>query len=1528
MNKCLSLMLSALVAVGMCAQAAAPGQPRFARNSALSSTELKRSASTAETRDGSANLRRIPTAGRSVFAAPVSGIAPTTVKAVAKGPMARVSASLNAYGAVIFSSTWTESTMKQKMGLYKLPVVAGAEFSQLFQTPSPVFAYYNDGKYYVMYELAYGSYVMGYDLYVYDTATNENVNVIEFDDLPLKATDVACDPVSGRVYGFFSGDYYGEVYRYWGYLDVNRRTPVAIADMDFSLRAVAIDKHGQAYGIDLAGNLYKIAKETGTFELVGATGCPSLYYMSSAAYNDKDNTIILAYCNDEGAGLVEINPATAASNIISTFANEEEVIGMYIPVQAPDNAPAEPTMAVTCKDGSMTADFTVTMPSKLYSGADMAEGTTLGYKIYSDGAEIAAGEAVAGTSFARSIAIAESGMHTFTVTASNEAGESTAAKASCYIGKGVPQAVSNVVLSYADGSFKLTWAAVTASADGGYLDPAQVVYDVVDSEGNSVASGLTACEWTKAQAIPDELTTFVFGVVARYDAKSSNAAMSNGVTLGHYNVPLSVDMKSKANFDLHTIADANKDGKTWRYSSSKGTYYSYGNDNADDWLFSPAVYLEAGKAYDFKAVAHAYGDKYPERIEIRLGSAPDAGAMTTVLVEPTELLKADKILPAAIAPAESGEYYIGFHAVSDGGQWDLTLVSYSISEPYGADAPDAVTGLKIVPAVSGDLNATVSFIASAKTVTGAEYTGDMKVTVLRDGESVKEMTVAAGSENSFTDNVPEAGRYTYTVEAYSLAGNKGRSASATSFVGPNVPNPPAGVTAVETAGKDGELTLTWEHPATDVDGNPLLPANLAYNVFVYDAEAKDWKKLNDQPVTALTYTFTAQAPTAPQTFVQVGVQTLNCGVAGEYLAGAGLVPVGPAYTLPAGMSSITDIQEYIVGIDPWDGCEFGMKADGDMNAVVSQDGDGQFFYGERVGSSTELGSGKGRGDFIFGKFSLEGTQHPVFTMYTWKITDTDQSKLDLFIVSEGVTTLVETISYENDTDGQWARKTIDLSAYAGKTVQPIIRYHSNGLVYCFFDNIRIADLPDYDLGAVSVSAPKEVEPGEEFDVDVVVENIGRLAAGKFDVELSANGKVVATKSADGIEPGTTATVSFAQSLNMASGTSVEYSATVVFNGDADLSNNTTAKTATVERVVSELPSVSNLAGSITPAGNVITWDAITDADIPYDRFFESFENAEAFTKEYPGWTFVDRDKLPSGNLGNIEIPNHNGEVDAESFIVFDGNNEAFTSTTYAKEYRAADGRQYLGSIYALEGPQQLGTCDDWAISPLLRGDGQTVTFKGKNVSINYSEYIQVWYATEDTTDPDKFVQLKSFNNLGADYRVVRTDGWGDFAFTLPEGAVRFAIRVVSDDGMMFMLDAVEYTAADAVKGLELTGYNVYCNGELITPAPVAVNTFTHADADKNIDNIYHVSAVYNRGESEAKSVTVAKSSGIDTLGSALSITTAAGRIIVTGAANSVVTIAATDGKVLYAAQGDASVSVASGLYLVNVNGTTTKVVVR
>ncbi|MDE5683311.1 MAG: choice-of-anchor J domain-containing protein, partial [Muribaculaceae bacterium] len=280
-----------------------------------------------------------------------------------------------------------------------------------------------------------------------------------------------------------------------------------------------------------------------------------------------------------------------------------------------------------------------------------------------------------------------------------------------------------------------------------------------------------------------------------------------------------------------------------------------------------------------------------------------------------------------------------------------------------------------------------------------------------------------------------------------------------------------------------------------------------------------------------------------------------------------------------------------------------------------------------------------------------------------------------------------------------------------------------------------------------------------------------------------------------------------------------------------------------------------------------------------------------------------------------------------AMCIRDGTYSGFANSSYAKEYVAADGKQYIGSLWTMGEGNTITESDDWAISPALKGCAQTVTFCAKNASINYSEYLQVWYSTIDSTDPDDFVMVKNFNNVGYNYRVIRTDGWGTFSVDLPEGAVRVAFHVVSNDGMMLMIDKVSYLAADATVGLELNGYNVYCDGAKLNEAPVTSNTYTHSD--NTAEHTYHVTAVYNRGESEASAPVVISTSGVDgIIASNADITVEGHDIVITGAAGDDVRIVSADGKTIFAGYGDCRATVAPGFYIVTVKRTATKVVVR
>lgn len=110
---------------------------------------------------------------------------------------------------------------------------------------------------------------------------------------------------------------------------------------------------------------------------------------------------------------------------------------------------------------------------------------------------------------------------------------------------------------------------------------------------------------------------------------------------------------------------------------------------------------------------------------------------------------------------------------------------------------------------------------------------------------------------------------------------------------------------------------------------------------------------------------------------------------------------------------------------------------------------------------------------------------------------------------------------------------------------------------------------------------------------------------------------------------------------------------------------------------------------------------------------------------------------------------------------------------------------------------------------------------------------------------------------------------------------------------------------------------------------MTTNSFTHAGVDTEA-HTYHVTAVYNRGESEvSNAVVLSPTSGVDAFAApGISVAVEGHDIVVTAADTDAVRIVATDGRTVYAGLGNSRVSVATGIYLVKVGQTVTKAVVR
>ena len=170
-----------------------------------------------------------------------------------------------------------------------------------------------------------------------------------------------------------------------------------------------------------------------------------------------------------------------------------------------------------------------------------------------------------------------------------------------------------------------------------------------------------------------------------------------------YEVPYFETFGSSTSMADYTIIDANNDGTTWGYSSMSGNVtYNWSMTNAaDEWLITPAIHLLAGKCYTFTVKARSFTATMPERMEVMMGTEPTAAAMTTTVIEPTEVATGDLAeFKNVVYISTEGNYHFGIHAISDADNMMLSVDDIAVDEALD-------TGVNTVRAAEAAADTTV-----------------------------------------------------------------------------------------------------------------------------------------------------------------------------------------------------------------------------------------------------------------------------------------------------------------------------------------------------------------------------------------------------------------------------------------------------------------------------------------------------------------------------------------------------------------------------------------------------------------------------------------------------------------------------------------------------------------------------------------------------------------------------------------------------------------------------------------------------
>ena len=1361
------------------------------------------------------------------------------------------------YGLLIFSSDWTTDPF---YGIYKFDFANNSYSEYASDNNLSGAGTYVDGKVYVNAYTEFWGMLLDCQTYVYDFATKEIVDtyVHGTEDLSQVAVNMTMDPTTGTIYSInYSAD--GSYFELCTFED-GSYTPVGNLG-ELSLFAMTIDKEGQLYVIDSAGDVYKMDKTNAQLgDKVTSTGF-SPQYMQSACWSPLDKKIIWAASNETESEVISIDPVSGEVETLSVFSKSEEFTCLFSTDPFADEAaPGRPTVEVAyAQPGALTADVTITVPSVTVGGNTLEGNVDMYLSIDGEPYETV-NDLQPGATVLRNIALAE-GKHTISAYCSNEAGGNGATvSVTTYTGEDAPMAVTNIQVNIDEtGNAVITWDAPQGPGiNGGWVNPEKLNY-TIKRNNEVIAEDVTATTYT------DQL----------------------GTNLSYYVWTVTSSIL------LYTIVDNNNDNNTWELSSNVLRYTYSSSNNADDYAMTPPIEMSGDKVYELTLVAGSYSTSYAERVEVTLGTSLDPADHTTTIIPATDLTTGsmENLTAYFQAPAD-GKYYVGIHAISDADMFYLDVQSISIVDGPSLDAPQAVTDIETIPGEKGATTVTINFKAPTKSFGEGDLTEDVTVRVVRgDTLEIANMTLTPGAEGSAFDGEAANGNNSYVIYTSNSAGN-GDYATVTCFCGYAVPGPVEDFSVVPSA-DNMSATITWSAPTSGAGDGYFDPAELTYTIYYVD---QDGMYVALDETTEFTYTIDPVEDTVLAGYTYA-VTASNLGGESEMVGQT--VVLGTPYAAP--------FEETLAGgtltTQPWfiSSSGFvtaGILTDGSMFGVdvVSEDG-GMFGIFDNYGWSG------GTASLQVPKMTLKQLDAPVlyFSMFHYE----EEGSLSVSVSTDEVN--YTEVFNKNLSDGEgWAEYEVDLSAYQDA---PWICINLSGTVSAtsciFIDYIRVEKSWINNILVSKFEGPSKLAAGQEGRFNVQVSNKGSEAAA-FTVNLSVDGAFVeAQQQTEAIAKGETASLSFTYAPNVEQiGKAVEVSVEAVLEGATDEYPDDNVKSLTLHVSQPDLPVITDLTGTCDASLQNVTLTWSEPLLVP-ETTVDDMESYEGFILEQIGeYVLIDGDGLGTYGLSGVTFPNAYSPMAFMVWSPAEANIEAPNFLPYS-------GSKCLISFASEPDGSGAGN-DDWLISPEIVG-GTELSFYAAIADAQYPESFEVLYSTT-TQDRDAFTVLSA--------EMKATQSWEQFTYTLPADAKYFAIHYNAIDAFALMIDDLSYVKASSVVDITLMGYNVYLNGSKLTETPIAETTYNYTSETPASELSFNVTVVYDEGESLMSNTKTFTSGVTDVKSLGMKAYGVDGAIKIENVEGHMVSIYTTEGKLLRslkATDNSINVPVNRGVYVVKVD---------
>lgn len=282
------------------------------------------------------------------------------------------------------------------------------------------------------------------------------------------------------------------------------------------------------------------------------------------------------------------------------------------------------------------------------------------------------------------------------------------------------------------------------------------------------------------------------------------------------------------NFNLWTVVDANNDGHTWCYKAtstetdyvSGHTYYNYSTENdADDWLISPAITLEKDQYVTYWCYSPNGDYTSSGSMDFWYGNEPKVSAMT----KGAELtnINGDYDVMFTIKAKAGVPLYLGIHANTKAGPCNL-LLGTAKAKVYNV-APTA-----IVSPTSGEKLGEVPVTVALSNIGETEYWPSVYYIINDDSTTYVcddfVPTIEPGQTLNYTfskkADLSKPGTYKITVGTLDYAGVRKLDS-----VTVNVTNGPVSSSVVSAVADSRQITVSGS----------TVSAPEANGITVYDA---------------------------------------------------------------------------------------------------------------------------------------------------------------------------------------------------------------------------------------------------------------------------------------------------------------------------------------------------------------------------------------------------------------------------------------------------------------------------------------------------------------------------------------------------------------------------------------------------------------------------------------------------------------------------------------------------------------------